>query len=127
MLGCVLLPAWLNVPMVQLPTLPAQMLFWQSDQRCWHDEQDQWRFCHDRGHSFPRGNYGGELSAAFEALSHAQGRFACRYRMQGSFCGEPRSRPPVRALMDAYCSTTGKQVRPFTMGGGTYAREFSMP
>lgn len=32
---------------------------------------------------------------------------------------------PVRALMDAYCSTTGKQVRPFTMGGGTYAREFS--
>lgn len=31
---------------------------------------------------------------------------------------------PVRALMDAYCETTGKQVRPFTMGGGTYAREF---
>ena len=31
---------------------------------------------------------------------------------------------PVRALMDAYCSTTGKKVRPFTMGGGTYAREF---
>lgn len=46
---------------------------------------------------FPAAITGGELSAAFEALSHAQGRFACRYRMQGSFCGEPRYGPRSRA------------------------------
>ena len=31
---------------------------------------------------------------------------------------------PVQALVDAYQEATGLEVRPFTMGGATYAREF---
>lgn len=33
--------------------------------------------------------------------------------------------PAVRALCDAYEHVAGREAKPFTMGGGTYAREFS--
>ena len=32
--------------------------------------------------------------------------------------------PAVSALVDAYNEFTGKQAKPFTIGGGTYARHF---
>ena len=32
--------------------------------------------------------------------------------------------PAVTALVDAYNEFTGKQAKPFTIGGGTYARHF---
>lgn len=34
--------------------------------------------------------------------------------------------PAIRALLDAYVQATGEQAEPFTMGGGTYAREFKL-
>ena len=33
--------------------------------------------------------------------------------------------PAVRALSDAYEQLTDRKAKPFTMGGGTYAREFT--
>src|SRR5699024_6793499 len=33
--------------------------------------------------------------------------------------------PAIQALLDAYNETTGEDAQPFTMGGGTYAREFA--
>ena len=33
---------------------------------------------------------------------------------------------PIQALMAAYCQVTGEEARPFTMGGGTYARHFPL-
>lgn len=35
------------------------------------------------------------------------------------------SSPEIQSLLDAYCQVTGEDARPFTMGGGTYAREFA--
>jgi len=32
--------------------------------------------------------------------------------------------PAIRACIDTYNEVTGKQEKPFTMGGGTYARHF---
>ena len=39
------------------------------------------------------------------------------------FLLDPQS-PAVQALLDAYQSATGESAKPFTMGGGTYARKF---
>lgn len=33
---------------------------------------------------------------------------------------------PIQALMEAYCQVTGEEAKPFTMGGGTYARHFPL-
>lgn len=33
--------------------------------------------------------------------------------------------PEIQALLDSYCRVTGEDAKPFTMGGGTYAREFA--
>lgn len=38
----------------------------------------------------------------------------------------PPDSPAILALLDAYTQATGEQVKPFTMGGGTYAREFKL-
>lgn len=35
------------------------------------------------------------------------------------------SSPEIQALLSAYCDVTGKSAQAFTMGGGTYAREFT--
>ena len=32
--------------------------------------------------------------------------------------------PVIQALLNAYNEATGEDAKPFTMGGGTYAREF---
>ena len=32
--------------------------------------------------------------------------------------------PEIKACMDAYCTVTGEKAEPFTIGGGTYARDF---
>ena len=33
--------------------------------------------------------------------------------------------PQIQALLQAYNDVTGEDAKPFTMGGGTYAREFT--
>ncbi len=40
------------------------------------------------------------------------------------FLVEPDS-PAIQALLNAYNEATGEDAKPFTMGGGTYAREFT--
>lgn len=44
-------------------------------------------------------------------------------RAQEPFVVNPEA-PAVKALLRGYCEETGREVRPFTMGGATYAREF---
>ena len=39
------------------------------------------------------------------------------------FCMDPEN-PAVRACIDSYNQITGEDARPFTIGGGTYARHF---
>ena len=72
---------------------------------------------------FPEAITGGELTGLFQSLAEKHGAGVEITSNKKPFVVNPNT-APVRALMDAYCSTTGKQVRPFTMGGGTYAREF---
>ena len=35
------------------------------------------------------------------------------------------SHPAVQALLDVYTHVTGNEAKPFSMGGGTYARNFA--
>ena len=72
---------------------------------------------------FPAAITGEELERIFADLAAGQGATVQTASNKPPFVVDPDTKP-VRALMDAYCETTGKQVRPFTMGGGTYAREF---
>lgn len=44
-------------------------------------------------------------------------------RAQEPFVVNPEA-PAVKALLRGYCDQAGREVRPFTMGGATYAREF---
>ena len=72
---------------------------------------------------FPAATTGDALKAAFERLSSAHGAAAEITRSQEPFLVNPDT-APVRALMTAYRDATGSDVKPFTMGGATYAREF---
>ena len=66
-------------------------------------------------------------AALTEALSaHAQeadGTFECT-RSEEPFITAPDS-PMIQALCSAFNEATGRDERPFTMGGGTYARHFT--
>ena len=57
---------------------------------------------------FPAAITGSELSTAFEALSHAQGASIAVTACKDPFVVDPDT-APVRALMDAYCSTQAKR------------------
>lgn len=72
---------------------------------------------------FPAAITGEKLERIFADLAARHGATAEVTSSKPPFVVDPDT-ASVRALMDAYCETTGKQVRPFTMGGGTYAREF---
>lgn len=72
---------------------------------------------------FPTAITGSGLESAFTVLAEGQGAKVQLTSNKPPFVVCPDT-APVRALMGAYCETTGKDVRPFTMGGGTYAREF---
>ena len=54
----------------------------------------------------------GEIGGAFENTL-----------LMEPFLVKPDS-PVIQALLDAYNEATGEDAKPFTMGGGTYAREF---
>lgn len=72
---------------------------------------------------FPMAVTGAALADAFARLAEEHGASVEVTSNKPPFVVDPDT-APVRALMNAYCETTGKQVLPFTMGGGTYAREF---
>lgn len=72
---------------------------------------------------YPAAITGEKLQSLFADLAEKQGATVEITSGKKPFTVNPDT-APVRALMGAYCGTTGKQVQPFTMGGGTYAREF---
>lgn len=72
---------------------------------------------------FPKAITGTQLTEAFEKLADHIGATLTITRNQEPFVVNPHT-DPVQALMDAYIQTTGLEVKPFTMGGATYAREF---
>lgn len=72
---------------------------------------------------YPAAITGEKLQSLFADLAEKQGATVEITSDKKPFTVNPDT-APVRALMGAYCGTTGKQVQPFTMGGGTYAREF---
>lgn len=72
---------------------------------------------------FPTAITGVELQDAFEVLARRVNATCKITRNQEPFIVNPNT-APVQALMDAYKQSTGLEVRPFTMGGATYAREF---
>ncbi len=66
-----------------------------------------------------------------EELEARLSKLACEHgaELVGAHAQEPflvkADSPEIQALLDAYCQVTGEDTRPFTMGGGTYAREFT--
>ena len=60
-----------------------------------------------------------------ELLREAAGSSAEVFAVNDSvpFCMDPEN-PAVRACIDSYNQVTGENARPFTIGGGTYARHF---
>lgn len=63
------------------------------------------------------------MQEAFEKVAFQRGASVEITRNQDPFLVNPNT-APVQALVDAYQEATGLEVRPFTMGGATYAREF---
>lgn len=72
---------------------------------------------------FPTAITGAELEATFKDIAAETGGTVEIVRNDEPFIVNPNTQT-VSALMDAYCTTTGQEVKPFTMGGATYAREF---
>lgn len=72
---------------------------------------------------YPTCTTGDELKSKFEAFAKGHELEVEFIRAAEPFLINPES-DAVKALMDAYCTTTGRDVKPFTMGGGTYARHF---
>ncbi len=72
---------------------------------------------------FPTATTAEELEQTFCQLGLRMGAQVEITAKRPPFVVNPKTKT-VDALMSAYCSVTGNQVQPFTMGGGTYAREF---
>ena len=65
----------------------------------------------------------GAFPEKLEALAAEGGASFVPSKSRKPFYIEPTS-APIRALIDTYNEVTGKDAKPFTMGGGTYARHF---
>lgn len=73
---------------------------------------------------FPTDTNAAKLTAALsEKASRANATFAPAPRACEPFYIDPKL-PVIQTLIDTYNEVTGKQEKPFTMGGGTYARHF---
>lgn len=73
---------------------------------------------------YPTTITGDEVHAKLEALAQAAGGTCEKTRDDAPFLLDPQG-PAIQALLASYNQATGEDARPFTMGGGTYAREFS--
>ena len=73
---------------------------------------------------YPTTITGDEVHAKLEALAQAAGGTCEKTRDDASFLLDPQG-PAIQALLASYNQATGEDAEPFTMGGGTYAREFS--
>ena len=72
---------------------------------------------------YPTAISGEELTAACKLLAETGGAKFIPGRCSEPFYISPDS-AEVAVLMDAYRTVTGLEKKPFTMGGGTYARHF---
>ncbi len=82
------------------------------------------RFVQTLDSRFPTSITADEITERMEQLvSEIGGSFENTLLME-PFLVEPDS-PVIQALLNAYNEATGEQAKPFTMGGGTYAREFT--
>ncbi len=65
-----------------------------------------------------------EIEGAMRALAESAGASARVGHVMVPFLVDPQA-PTIQALLRAYNQVTGEGAKPFTMGGATYAREFS--
>lgn len=75
---------------------------------------------------YPTATTGGALNEKLDALAQTAGGSCAKTRDDTPFLVNPES-PAVQALLSSYNQATGENAKPFTMGGGTYAREFACP
>ena len=73
---------------------------------------------------FPTAISADEITRRLAAQAAAAGARLEVTRVMEPFLVDPAS-PPVQALISAYNEATGEDAKPFTMGGGTYARHFT--
>lgn len=73
---------------------------------------------------YPTSITGDQLNGMLDALAQACGGSCAKTRDDVPFLVDPES-PEIQALLSSYNLATGEDAKPFTMGGGTYAREFS--
>lgn len=73
---------------------------------------------------YPTSITGEELTAKFQALAASGNGTFEPGRAHDAFYINPDS-PAIHALLDTYNEVMGQQKKPFTMGGGTYARHFA--
>lgn len=82
------------------------------------------RFIQTVDSRFPTSTNGDEI---LETLSLVAGKVGARVEqtlLMVPFLVKPDT-PRIQALLQAYNDVTGEDAKPFTMGGGTYAREFT--
>ncbi len=72
---------------------------------------------------YPACTSGEKLSAALTAAAEAHGAAFVPGRNDKPFF-IPADAPPIQALLTAHNDVTGQDGKPYTMGGGTYARHF---
>lgn len=72
---------------------------------------------------YPKSIAGSEIAGRLSALAEDYGATFVLGSDAVPFYIDPAN-PAVSALVDAYNEFTGKQAKPFTIGGGTYARHF---
>lgn len=73
---------------------------------------------------FPTSTNGEVLEAALRKAAGDAGTVCMDHVNEPFYIGVDAA--PIQALMAAYCQVTGEEARPFTMGGGTYARHFPL-
>ena len=73
---------------------------------------------------FPTSTNGEVLEAALRKAAGDAGTVCMDHVNEPFYIGVDAA--PIQALMAAYCQVTGEEAKPFTMGGGTYARHFPL-
>lgn len=81
------------------------------------------RFVQTLDSRFPTSITADEITDRLRKLTDEIGGTFERTLLMEPFLVEPDS-PVIQALLNAYNEATGEDAKPFTMGGGTYAREF---
>lgn len=73
---------------------------------------------------YPASITGDEIESILTALATAHNATLADISARPPFY-IPADSAPIQALMGAYNNTTGRNDKPYTMGGGTYARKFA--